>query len=416
MPGQTVMERLEQALPRAQDYAVNLLLKLVSVPTVSPAGEGYEDIAGILADELASIGMKADLVRVPREYIKENCPLASDAPRVIVYATGWGGGRTLHFNGHYDVVPGGPGWTVTHPFKPVVRDGRIYGRGVSDMKGGIAASIAALRAIADAGLEPQVRVEAAFVPDEEIGGECGTGYVVRAMGLRPEYVLIPEPSGLDKIWYGHKGLLWVKVRVSGRTAHASTPWLGVNAFLAASRLALAVSDVLASMYASRRSGHKIIPEEAAYPTYAIGGRAGVPGGGKTNQVPGEFEFTIDRRLIPEESIESAFREIEAAVRMASTSVGVPARVEIMQKMEPAASRLGALYESLRKAAAQAVGREPEPVICPGGLDLRYYIAVGSEALSYGPEGVTAHAPDENITVDELHRLVKALALTTLGLT
>ena len=416
MPGEQVVDRLEDALRGAERYALDLLLKLVSIPSVSPAGDRYEEIAGLLADELSRIGLKVDLVRVPGEYVREHCPLASEAPRVIVYATGWRGSRTLHFNGHYDVVPGGPGWTVTEPFKPVVRDGRIYGRGVSDMKGGIAAAVAALKAVADAGLEPGVRVEAAFVPDEEIGGECGTGYVVNGMKLRPDYVIIPEPSGLDKVWYGHKGLLWVKVKVVGRTAHASTPWLGVNAFLAASRLALAVSDALTAIYASRRSSHKIIPEEAAYPTFALGGRAGVPGGGKTNQVPGEFEFTIDRRMIPEETVEAALREIEAVVRMAAANLGVQASVEVMQSMEPAASRLGKLHDTLRSAAAKVVGREPEPVICPGGLDLRYYTSVGSEALSYGPDGTTAHAPDENITVEELNKLVRTLALTTITIT
>ncbi|GAB6147720.1 M20 family metallopeptidase [Stetteria hydrogenophila] len=411
----TVPDALEQAFPQAEKYAVDVLLKLLAIPTVSPAGEGYEEAAGFLADQLSSLGFKVEVARVPREYAARHCPLASEAPRVIVLGRAWGGSKTLHFNGHYDVVPGGAGWTVTDPFKPVIVDGRIYGRGAVDMKGGIAATVGALKAIADAGLEPPVGVEAAFVPDEEIGGECGTGYLVREMGVRPDYVIIPEPSGLDYAWYGHKGLLWVKVVVEGRPAHASTPWLGSNAFLSASRVALALSEILAAMYSTRRSRHKIVPEEAAYPTFAIGGRAGVPGGGKTNQVPGAFEFTIDRRLIPEESVDEVFKEMEAALRMAAIASNASARLEMLQSMEPAVSRIGVVYETLAAAAEAVRGRRPEPVICPGGLDLRYYTEVGSEVVSYGPDGTLAHAPDEYVSVEELSSLLRILAVATLNM-
>ncbi len=413
--GAGIPDPLESSFPKAEKYALDALLKLISMPTVSPAGEGYEDAAGFLADQLSSLGFKVDVVRVPGEYASKNCPLASSAPRLIVYGKAWRGPKTLHFNGHYDVVPGGPGWSVTEPFKPVVVEGRVYGRGAVDMKGGIAAVLGALKAIADAGLEPKVAVEAAFVPDEEIGGECGTGYLVKEISVRPDYVIIPEPSGLDYTWYGHKGLLWVRVLVEGRTAHTSTPWLGSNAFLSAARIALSLSEILASMYSTRRSKHKIIPEEAAYPTFAIGGRAGVPGGGKTNQVPGEFEFTIDRRLIPEESVEEVYRELEAAARMAAISANATVKLEKLQAMEPAVSKLGTLYNTLASAAEGVRGRRPEPVICPGGLDLRYYREVGSEVLSYGPDGTKAHAPDEYITLEELSSLVRILALTTLKL-
>lgn len=411
--GAGIPEALESMFPKAEKYALDVLLKLISIPTVSPAGEGYEDAAGFLADQLSSLGFKVDVIKVPSDYASKNCPLASSTPRLIVYGRAWSGSKTLHFNGHYDVVPGGPGWSVTEPFKPVVVEGKVYGRGAVDMKGGIAAVLGALKSIADAGLEPKVGVEAAFVPDEEIGGECGTGYLVRELNVKPDYVIIPEPSGLDYTWYGHKGLLWVKVLVEGRTAHASTPWLGSNAFLSAARIALTLSDILASMYSTRRSKHKIIPEEASYPTFAIGGRAGVPGGGKTNQVPGEFEFTIDRRLIPEESVDEVYKELEAAARMAAIAANATVKLEKLQSMEPAVSKLGVLYDTLASAAEAVRGRKPEPVICPGGLDLRYYTEVGSEVLSYGPDGTKAHAPDEYITLKELSNLVRILALTTI---
>jgi succinyl-diaminopimelate desuccinylase len=386
------------------DYAVDILSRLIEIPTVSPRGEGYREISELLAGELERLGLEARIIEVPAEYRERHCPWG---PRFIVLGRLEGGsGRVLHFNGHYDVVPGGPGWRVTDPFRPVVREGRLYGRGAVDMKGGIAAVLGALRLARERGDKPVHTVEVAFVPDEEIGGACGTGYLVESVLDRvPDYVVIPEPSGLAHPWSGHKGLLWVRVRVRGRTAHASTPWLGRNAFLQAASLALRIQEGLAAMLSGRRSGHRFDPPEAARPTFMIGGEAGVPGGGKANQVPGEFSFTIDRRLIPEESVAQARWELESLISWIAAELGVDYSVETLAEMEPAASDPGELFEALRRAAASAGVEVGEPLICQGGLDLHYYTSRGSRALAYGPDGTLAHAPDESISLDELEKLI-----------
>ena len=386
------------------DYTVDVLVRLLSIPTVSPGGEGYRQAAELLAGELEGVGARVEIVEVPGEYRERRCPWG---PRYIVLARLEGSsGRVLHFNGHYDVVPGGPGWTVTDPFRPVVREGKVYGRGAVDMKGGIAAVLGALRLAAERGERPVHTVEAAFVPDEEIGGACGTGYLVGEILERPpDYVVIPEPSGLSHPWHGHKGLYWARVRVRGRAAHASTPWLGRNAFLAGAALALRLQEILAAMLSPRRSRHRFDPPEAARPTFMIGGEAGVPGGGKANQVPGEFQFTVDRRLIPEESVEQARGELEAAVSWAAQGLGVEYTVETLAEMEPAYNDPGELLDALRRAAAGAGVEVGEPVICQGGLDLHYYTSRGSKALAYGPDPALAHAPDEHISVDDLERMV-----------
>ena len=394
-------------LPRESlDYAVDFLKRLIAIPTVAPDGSHYKEAADFLAGELSKLGFQVEVVEVPREYQAKRCRGASDKPRYIVLGRLEAGGRRLHFNGHYDVVPGGSGWTVTEPFRPVVVNGRVYGRGAVDMKGGIAAVFGALHALQASGEEPAHTVEVALVPDEEIGGECGTGYLVEeVLDTPPDYVVIPEPSGLEHPWHGHKGLLWARITVVGRNAHASTPWRGRNAFLAAARLALSLHESLSAAYSTRWTAHKTLPPEAGTPTFMIGGEAGVPGGGKTNQVPGEFYFTVDRRLLPEESVEQARRELEAALRWAATGLaGVEYRVEYTAEMEPAANDPGELLEALRRAGERVGVRIGDPVLCPGGLDLRYYTRAGSKTLAYGPDGSRAHEPDEYIEVEELEKL------------
>ncbi len=391
------------------ERAVDVLKRLIAIPTVSPQGDFYEEASELLARELESIGMDVEVLRVPGDYQRERCPLASENPRFIVLGRIGGGGPILHFNGHYDVVPGGPGWTVTEPFKPVERDGKVYGRGAVDMKGGIAAVIGALSSVAGKLKNAPITVEAAFVPDEEIGGHCGTGYLVERLERAPDYVILPEPSGLERPWHGHRGIMWVRVKVKGRTAHASTPWLGNNAFLSASRLALELHSVLASIYSQRTSKYEIEPEDAKMPTAMIGGVAGVPGGGKTNQVPGEFEFTVDRRLIPEERVSQAWEEFRAALRWASIKAGVEAEAFIEIAAEPAINEPGPLMEALRRAAREAGRDVRDPVVCPGGLDMWYYTVRGSKALAYGPSYHLAHAPDEHISLEDLRFLVATFA-------
>lgn len=393
----------------ALNYAVETLSRLIAIPTVSPAGEHYEEAAELLAGELESLGFNVEILRVPGEYQSSKCPEASGNPRFIVFGRLGDGGRRLHFNGHYDVVPGGSGWTVTDPFKPVIREGRLYGRGAIDMKGGIAAILGALKLLRSLGYKPRLTLEAGFVPDEEIGGKCGSGYLIEYMGRAPDFVLIPEPSGLKAPWHGHRGILWVTVKVKGLSAHASTPWLGRNAFLLASQVALELQRMISSTYPARRSKYKVEPVEASMPTAMIGGVAGVVEGGKTNQVPGEFMFTIDRRLIPEESVAYALEELKTMIAWAAHLVGADYEIKVDYSVEPAINEPGELYEALREASEQVGVRIGEPIVCPGGLDMWYYTKAGSKALAYGPEYRTAHAPDEHISLEELEKLIQIYA-------
>lgn len=395
----------EELVEKALEYSVDALSKLISIPTVSPAGEHYGEAAELLARELEGLGFRVNVIRVPGDYQKSRCPEAGGNPRFIVYGILEGGPRRLHFNGHYDVVPGGSGWSVTEPFKPIVRDGRLYGRGAIDMKGGIAAVLGALKLLRDSGYRPRLTIETGFVPDEEIGGRCGSGYLVEYMGRAPDYVLIPEPSGLRAPWHGHRGLLWVTVKIKGLSAHASTPWLGKNAFLLAAQVALELQRMMSSVYPARRSKYRIEPVEASMPTAMIGGVAGVVGGGKTNQVPGEFSFTIDRRLIPEETVSQALEELKTMIAWATHLVGADYELQVDYSTEPAINEPGELYEALREAALKAGVTIGEPIVCPGGLDMWYYTRAGSKALAYGPEYKTAHAPDEHISLDELRKLI-----------
>ena len=124
-----------------RDFAVRFLGEIVSIPTVSPWGEGYEEFARVSKELLESVGVSVEIHRVPQEYVDPRVPPEGRgrARYIVLARIGNRDNVILHFNGHYDVVPGGPGWSVTEPFKPRIVDGKLYGRGTTDMKGGIAA-------------------------------------------------------------------------------------------------------------------------------------------------------------------------------------------------------------------------------------------------------------------------------------
>src|SRR4029077_20904693 len=166
------IERIFAEVDRATDEIVQFTADLVRIPTVNPPGEEYDACARFLGGFLTERGFEIEFVAAdgrPEHTARH--------PRVNVVASRRGGpGPVVHLNGHIDVVPAGEGWTVD-PFAGVVRDGRIYGRGVCDMKAGIAAAVFAAEAIERAGVALPGTIEISGTVDEESGGFAGVAHL-----------------------------------------------------------------------------------------------------------------------------------------------------------------------------------------------------------------------------------------------
>jgi succinyl-diaminopimelate desuccinylase len=389
---------------RDVEWGLKVLKDMVAIPTVNPPGEHYREFAGYAREVLESLGLEARVVEVPASYVEKYYPDYAKYPRYVVYGRYGEGRPVLHFNGHYDVVPPGSGWTKK-PFEPVVEGEKLYGRGSSDMKGGIAAFLVALKSLIESRRPIRGSVEVALVPDEEIGGETGTGYVVRELKARPDYVVIGEPSGSETVWIGHKGAVWALVEVYGRQAHGSTPWLGVNAFEYMVRLAHRLMTEYVPLLDSRKSAYEYDDPRGAKPTVNIGGE--VRGGVKVNVVPGYMAFSIDRRVTPDERLEEAEKELVEFIKKASEGFGeVRVEVKITNRLPPALTDPGSSFvKAVREAAARVLGKEPRLTVCLGGLDMRFYTEVGIPTVTYGPGllGV-AHVADEYLPLSELEKM------------
>ena len=207
-----------RSVEEISEEMISFLQELVRIPTINPPGENYIAGAELIGGKLKEFGYATHYIAA--EGLKEHTPLH---PRVNVLGRleGATSRPNLHFNGHFDVVPVGDDWTVD-PFGGLVRDGKLYGRGSSDQKAGIAASIFAVEAIRRAGIRLRGTVEQSGSVDEESGGFAGVAFMAKQGWLgkdKTDYVIITEPTNADRVCLGHRGVYWFKITTHGRIAH-----------------------------------------------------------------------------------------------------------------------------------------------------------------------------------------------------
>jgi len=400
-----------------REEIVDFTKELVKIPTINPPGEKYVECAALIAKKLQTIGFDTRLVEVPSEELEELAPQGKGLPRVNVISLLKGAAQrpTLHFNGHFDVVPPGTGWT-RNPFSPAVDDGKLYGRGTSDMKGGIAAMIMAAQALVEAGIKLRGGLAISAVPDEETGGFAGVGYLVKNRLIKADYAIVTEPSSIGTIWNAHKGALWLEITTLGKAAHGSLPFMGINAFEKLVKVAQAL-ECLKPKFTKKTSSHHVEPKEAMYPTIMIGGV--VSGGVKVNVVPSSCSMTIDRRLIPEEKMVDAKKEVEEVIKSLSQK-DPQLKIEAKSLLEAEAavtSQREKICQTLAKNIKQVTSVTPKFNLCTAFLDMRFLVnQAGISTISYGPGLLrTAHTADEYVLVDDLVIATKVLALTAMDL-
>ena len=414
------IDRVLTEVERATDEIVQFTADLVRIPTVNPPGEEYESCARFLGDYLARRSFAVEYIAA--EGLAEH---TARHPRVNVIGSRRGGaGPVVHLNGHIDVVPAGDGWTVD-PFGGLVRDGKIFGRGVCDMKAGIAASVFAAEAIERAGVTLPGTVEISGTVDEESGGFAGVAYLAEAGRIqagRTDFVIIPEPLNVDRICIGHRGVYWFEVTARGRIGHGSMPFLGVNAIDGMGRLLQSVREVLMPALSSRRTAVPVVPPGARHATININGiDGGQPVGGiQTPCIADVCRAVFDRRFLLEEGFDAAKQEITALVaRVAAEAHGVRFDVRDLMVVHPTKTPDDSpVIASLDRSIRSVLGRPAELIASPGTYDHKHVARIAGvpHCVAYGPgELEQAHQPDEYCRIDDLVNATKVIALATLDL-
>lgn len=412
-------EKLKSAIEAKTDDLVALTQDLIRFPTVNPPGEAYTPCAEYIGRRLEKRGFAVEYVR------GEGTPGDSDRyPRTNVVARieGKRPGRTVHFNSHIDVVEAGDGWTVD-PFAAVVRDGRVYGRGTCDMKGGLAASIVAVEAYVETNPGFAGAIEISGTVDEESGGFGGVAYLARKGYFsrpRVDHVIIPEPLNKDRICLGHRGVWWAEIETKGQIAHGSMPFLGDCAVRHMGAVLDAFEKDLFPALDRKRTAMPVVPEGARRSTLNInsihGGqtedyRPGLP----SPNVPDRCRLTIDRRFLLEEEIAEVKSEVTGILdRLKRERPKFDYTIRDVMEVQPTMTdRDAPVVKAVAEAIREIFDREPAYVISPGTYDQKHVARLGHiyDCIAYGP-GILdlAHRPDEWVGIGDMVDSAKVMAI------
>ena len=372
----------------ARGDALALTRALVAVdsrnPSLAPGAPGERAVAELLGATLKDWGFKVDLI--------ESRP---GRPNVLARTGGGHGGRSLMLNGHLDTVDV---VGMTHaPFTPDERDGRLYGRGATDMKAGIAAMCAAAARASATDLGGEVIIAA--VVDEEFES-LGTRTLLEA-GVSAHAAIVTEPTRLA-IAPAHRGFAWATVTVHGRAAHGSRYDIGVDAITHAALL-IAELDTHYRTVLTQRT-HPLLGHASLH--------AGtITGGTGISTYPDRCTFSVERRTVPGEQGTEFAGEIEAAIaRVRTRAPDLHATVTVDLVQGPNDVPLDHAIVTTLQSACSAEGT---PALIEGlscWTDAALLSAAGIPAICYGPGDIAlAHAVEEYVATDEIARATAVLA-------
>ena len=419
----TIKDRLTRAIEARRDDLVALTQDLIRIPTRNPPGENYREICDYLDRRLLRAGFHTELIRATGAI--------GDSDRhprwnIVARREGARPGACVHFNSHIDVVEIGHGWT-TDPFGGEVRDGRIYGRGACDMKGGLAASIIAAEAFVATCPDFAGAIEISGTADEESGGFGGVAHLARnGFFSRPrvDHVIIPEPLNKDRICLGHRGVWWAEIETEGRIAHGSMPFLGDCAVRHMAAVLGAFETELFPALAGRRTEMPIAPEGARRSTLNInavhGGLDEAFEGLPSACVPDSCRMVIDRRFLIEEPIDTVKAEVIGLLDgLAASRPDFRYKIrDLFEALPTMTERDAPVVLGIAEAIRTVLGKEPEYVISPGTYDHKHIARIGHlhDCIAYGP-GILdlAHQPDEYVGIDDMEDSARVMALAAHGL-
>jgi acetylornithine deacetylase len=370
------------------DPAIRLLRELVAIdsvnPSLVPGAAGEAQIADAIATHMRALGLDVELQEA-----------APGRPNVIGVLEGRTKGRSLMLCGHVDTV-GVDG--MASPFDPIERDGRLYGRGSQDMKGGLAAMIDAARLIAAEGLASGRLIIAAVV-DEEYASIGADALVTR---WRADAAVVTEPTDLQ-IAIGHKGFAWFEIVTKGRAAHGSRPTDGRDAILRMGRV-LGRLETLDRTLASR-APHPLMGTASLHASLIDGGR-------ELSSYPDRCTLKLERRTIPGETDALVVGELQALLdTLRGEDSGFDAALTPLFSRPPYA--LAPTHE-LPQALARATGAggataTNELVGMSFWTDAAVLGSAGIASVLFGPGGAGLHSTDEYVQIDDVLRCRDALA-------
>ena len=367
---------------------INFLRELIAIDSVNPSL-----VAGAAGEENVALAVAAHMRESGMDVVVED--VAPGRQNVVGVLEGRSAGRSLMLCGHSDTV-GVEG--MDSPFDPIERDGRMFGRGSGDMKGGVAAMVAAARALASEGWDKGRLVVAAVVDEEyrSIGAEA----LVKSWSA--DAAVITEPTGL-KVAIGHKGFSWIEIVTEGRAAHGSRPAEGRDAIMRMGRVLQRLEELTQQLKA--RVPHPVLGEASLHASIINGGR-------ELSTYPERCVLQLERRNVSGDARDIAMREVEeildslrhedrefvasARLMFDRAPYETPAEHDLPRRLETAVKHIG--HDTCREGMTY-------------WTDAAILGQAGIPTVVFGPGGEGFHAREEFVFVDHVEACRDALVLT-----
>ncbi len=385
-------------LDRAEAGVVELEKLLTAIPALAPesGGDGEWKKAEALEAWLRARG----IVDIERHDAPDARVSAGKRPNLVATVKGRKPGKRLWVMAHTDVVPEGDRslWD-TEPFEAVVKDGKIYGRGVEDNQQGLVSSVFAALALVENGIQPERDVKLLFVADEEYGSVYGIQWLLanRELFAPDDLIVVPDSGSADgtEIEIAEKNVCWLKLATKGKQCHASRPDDGANAFLANCELALSLNAMEREVFTA--TDPIFVPARTTItPTKKD---ANVP---NINTVPADDAFYVDMRILPRYSIDEVLAETAKRAAAVEKKYGVKVGVEVVQRNDspptPADAPVVAL---LKKAIEETYGVAGRAIGVGGGTVGAYLRSAGFPCVVWSRQDETMHAPNEYTRISNL---------------
>lgn len=380
------MSAVDAAASARSRYARELLGRLVSHRSLegSPA---IEACIGLIAGEVESLAR--ELTRIDHDGV----------PNLIARFGPTSVRPRLALSGHVDVVPADGSWTAD-PFKIVEADGCVRGRGVTDMKGGVAAFVAALHALADAGVLEDCPIELVLTGDEEVGSRRGLIPLLADRAVEAPAAVCGEPTGLD-VFLGNRGLIWAQVDLRGAGGHAGLAHLLANPIDPLMALVRELNQI-----PLRARDNRFDPPT---PSLTITKLEAGTANDAVNIVPDQASLALDRRLVPGEDVAAARAEIEAAVTR-SAGEQFDSQIEFIREWPPYAIDAEEPIVNMARAAVRLTGRSANVGMDLASNDSSWLDQAGVTTVLLGPGAPSeAHTSDEALELAELDDAVRIYA-------
>ncbi|MBN2875118.1 MAG: M20 family metallo-hydrolase [Spirochaetales bacterium] len=371
---------------------------LTAIPALAPesGGDGEWPKAEALESWLRAHGIED----IEHHDAPDDRVSAGKRPNIVATIKGRAPGKRLWVMAHTDVVPEGDRslWQ-TEPFEAVVRDGKIYGRGVEDNQQGLVSSVFAALSLVTNGIVPEHDVKLLFVADEEFGSVFGIQWLLanRTLFEPGDLIVVPDSGSSDgaEIEVAEKNICWLKVMAKGRQCHASRPDDGANAFLANCEAALRINALEKEVFTDRDD--IFVPDRTTLtPTKKD---ANVP---NINTVPADDAFYVDMRILPRYTVDSVLAEVNRVLRDVETKYGVTMRYEEIQRNDSPPTPVDAPVVLLLKEAIKATyGIEGRAIGVGGGTVGAYLRKAGFPCVVWSRQDETMHAPNEYTRIANL---------------